>query len=150
MSILAASKMGLPLSSVSSFPNSSAREDRRSAARVRIFPRWRGFIDAQGPDSNALRAAATAPSRSEVPASATSAIVSPVAGLTVAKRLPLAEGTKFPPMKRSVFRRSLPLELGHALLLVGGDALLGVVALEEKLLELPLHRQRRLDGKVPA
>jgi hypothetical protein len=47
---------------------------------------------AQGPASNAWRAAATARSRSSWPASATSAIVSPVAGLMVAKRLPEAAG----------------------------------------------------------
>src|SRR4029453_8112837 len=44
----------------------------------------------------------------------------------------------------------LPLELGNALLLVGGDALLGVVALEEQLLELALDRQRRFGRQVPA
>jgi hypothetical protein len=53
---------------------------------------------AHGPDSKAARAAATARSRSSEPASATSAIVSPVAGLTVAKRRPLAAGTNAPLM----------------------------------------------------
>jgi hypothetical protein len=71
-------------------------------------PRWRGFIAAQGPPSIAFRAAATARSRSSVPASATSAIVSPVAGLTVAKRLPEADGANVPSMKRSVFRVTAP------------------------------------------
>jgi hypothetical protein len=61
-------------------------------------PRWRGFIAAQGPDSKALRAAATARSRSSRPASATSAIVSPVAGFEVAKRFPEAAGENSPPM----------------------------------------------------
>ena len=104
MSILAASKMGLPLSCVSSLPNSSARASSCSAARVRIRPRWRGFMAAQGPDSNALRAEATARSRSALPASATSAIVSPVAGFTVANRRPEAAAENAPSMKRSVFR----------------------------------------------
>jgi hypothetical protein len=103
MSILAASKIGLPLSSVSTRPNASARESRSSAARVRIRPRCRGFIAAHGPDSKALRAAATARSRSAGEASATSAIVSPVAGLTVAKRFPDDDAAKAPSTKRSVF-----------------------------------------------
>src|SRR4029453_1678543 len=44
-------------------------------------------------------------------------IVSPGGGWPGATCSPLAEGTKSPPMKRSVFRRSLPLEPGPALLL---------------------------------
>src|SRR5262249_11111556 len=157
MSILEDSKMGLPLSIVSRRPNSSALARSNSAARVRIRPRCRGFIAAQGPDSNAFRAPATALSRSSFPASATSAIVSPVAGLTVAKRLPVVEATSWPSMKRSVWSlredrvsvamrigrwaRLFPFELRHALLLVRGDAFLGVFALEEKLLQLPLDGQ---------
>src|SRR4029077_12863780 len=81
-----------------------ARASRISAALTRILPRWRGFISAQGPDSKDARAAATARSRSSLPASATSASVSPVAGLAVAKRLPEADGTNSPLMKRSVRR----------------------------------------------
>src|SRR5215831_14535556 len=162
MSIFADSKMGLPLSIVSTRPNSSARCISRSAARMRIRPRWRGFMAAQGPDAKALLAAATARSRSSRAASATSAMVSPVAGFVVANRFPDADGTNSPSMKRSVrrlsfgvtsvaiSRRLFPFELRDSLLLVGRDAFLGVLALEEELLELPLDRERGFRRKVPA
>src|SRR5262245_56643098 len=45
---------------------------------------------------------------------------------------------------------SVPLELGNPLLLVGRDPFLRVLALEEELLEFPIHRERRLEGQVPA
>src|ERR1700730_8930890 len=45
--------------------------------------------------------------------------------------------------------RLLPLELRHALLLVRRDAFLGVLALEQELLQLPFDRQRRLRREVP-
>src|SRR5215470_12683463 len=45
--------------------------------------------------------------------------------------------------------RLFSFELRHALLLIGGDAFLGVVALEEKLLQLALDGKRRLNRKVP-
>src|SRR6202011_5698495 len=121
-------------------------------------------------------------SRSSVPACATCAIVSPVAGLVVSKRLPVEEGTNFPARERSLWRRregavavvtlcgqapevqsstiskfefrnsnlfSLSFELRNSLLLIGGNAFLCVLALEEQLLKLPLDGQGRLGGQIP-
>src|SRR5687767_4556821 len=159
MSIFADSKMGFPLSSVSTRPNSSARASSMSAARIRMRPRSRGFIEAHAPDSKAPRAAFTARSRSSRPASAISASGSPVAGFVVENRLPEAAGTNSPPMKRSVLSSCatgvsvaslLSLELRDPLLLVRGDPFLRILALEEELLELPLHGEGRLHREVPA
>ena len=69
-------------------PNSSARESSSSAARIRIRPRWRGFIAAHGPGLEGRARGGDGAVEVLRPASATSASVSPVAGLTVAKRLP--------------------------------------------------------------
>src|SRR5437764_11439358 len=69
-----------------------------SASLKSSRPRSAALIFGQGPDSNALRAAATALSMSALSPSATSQIFSPVAGLTVANVLPEALGTHLPPM----------------------------------------------------
>src|SRR5262249_5355210 len=52
-------------------------------------------------------------------------------------------------LRRPFGSRLSSLELRHALLLIGGDAFLGVVTLEEKLLQLALDGERRLDRQVP-
>lgn len=99
--------------------------------------------------SRAARAAATARSASWAEPLATSQIGSSVAGLTVVNVRPdegvthspptnsLAGGN--PPPEEVPWLTSHPLEVGLALLHVGGEAFLGVPALEQELLHLPLH-----------
>ena len=95
------SKMGLPLSRVSSVPNSSLYLSTRSPIFQRIFARSAALISAQGPEVNAARAAATAASASGSPASASIVSVSPVAGFIGGKSFagcgvdPLAADKKF-------------------------------------------------------
>ena len=67
------------------------------------------------------------------------------------RKSPAAGGRDELPVDEEVGLQELfPLEPGNALLLVGGDAFLRVLALEEKLLELPLDGERGLEGQVPA
>ena len=156
-----------------------AHQDPAALARLHRRPRR--------PTRSALRAPATARSRSAAEASATSASVSP--GRRVDRREALSGGGgsegavdeevgsevecgcrrhwsradslqlsasagRLAPRRQAVSWKLraalLPLELRHALLLVRGDAFLGVLALEEQLLQLALDRQRRLERQVPA
>src|SRR6185436_13355948 len=92
------SKIGLPLSRVSSRAISSACARIKSPSFQRM--RWRsaGRIFGQGPLSNAARAARTARSTSSGPALATVQIGSSVAGLYVVKVSPEAASTVSPLM----------------------------------------------------
>jgi hypothetical protein len=67
-------------------------------------PRSRAFIFRHGPFSNAFRAALTALSTSALSPSATLAITSPVAGLSVSNVLPLVESTHLPSISILVCR----------------------------------------------
>src|SRR5687768_6559887 len=93
--------------------------------------------------------------------SATGASSSSVAGLTTAKRFPDAASTRSPPMTSRSGKRAtptapgaavtlLPLEDGLPLLDVGRDAFLRVLTLEEKVLQLALERQARLERHLHA
>src|SRR5438132_438151 len=105
--------MGLPLSSVSVRPISSARALSMSARRHSTFARSRGFIFCQSePGSICARAALTAASTSSAPAEATSAIFSSVAGLMVANVAPERASTKSPLMK-SLFWMDASVTAGH-------------------------------------
>src|SRR5262245_2526536 len=81
------------------------------------LPRSAALIFGHGPDSNALRAAFTARSISALSPSATSQIVSPVAGLRVGKHLPETESTHLPPMN-----------IGCCVLTLGGLTRVGAAA----------------------
>jgi hypothetical protein len=94
----------LPLSSVSSAANSSKFSSIKSASRLISRPLSRASIFAQGPDSNALRAALTAKSISAASPSATWAITSSVAGLMVGNVLPLLASCHLSPMRILVWR----------------------------------------------
>src|SRR5215469_14701656 len=89
------SRIGLPLSRLSSTANSRARSCSTRAIRYRYLARSRPGIGPQV-DSYARRAAATAASTSAAPASATRASGSSVAGLIVAKVVPSAAGRNSP------------------------------------------------------
>ena len=98
------SLIGLPLSSVSRAASSSKCSSIRSASLFSSRPRPRASIVFQGPVSNALRAALTALSTSAASPSATWAITSPVAGLSVSNVLPLAASTHWPSISSLVWR----------------------------------------------
>ena len=90
------SRIGLPLSRVSSWASSSMFASIRSASLFSSRPRSRASILRQGPESNALRAALTARSMSAASPSATWAMTSSVAGLMVANVLPPWPSTHLP------------------------------------------------------
>ena len=90
------SLIGLPLSSVSRAASSSKFFSIKSASLLISRPRARASIFFHGPVSNALRAALTAKSTSALSPSATWAITSPVAGLSVSNVLPLAASRHVP------------------------------------------------------
>src|SRR5262249_9825090 len=99
MSMRELSRIGLPMSRVSSRASSSLWESIRSAKRIRTFLRSEGAILAHVPFSKAARAAATARSTSSLSPAATWLMTLPVAGLTLSKVLPEADGTYLPLMK---------------------------------------------------
>src|SRR5262249_40168981 len=99
MSMRELSRIGLPMSRVSSRASSSLWESIRSAKRIRTFLRSEGAILAQVPFSKAARAAATARSTSSLSPAATWLMTLPVAGLRFSKVLPEAAGTYLPLMK---------------------------------------------------
>src|SRR5947207_9858756 len=140
----------LPLWAVSSRANSSRRASSRSAVLASRRPRCRAESLRQPSDSKQARAPLTAASTSAASPRATSAITSSVAGFTTGKRRPEAAGRHSLLMKRSVLTGSLAPELRHPLLLVRGDALLGILALEQLLLQLALDRQAALERHLGA
>ena len=93
-----ATARGLPLSRVSSSANSSKCSVMRSPILQMIRPRSDGVMRLHGPSSKARRAARTARSMSTASPSATSASISPVAGLMVSKVLPDTASTICPSM----------------------------------------------------
>src|SRR5262245_37474799 len=97
MSTWRASKIGLPLSSVSRRASSSACSSTRSPSFHSTRERSIGFIFAHGP-LKAAWAALTARSTSSGPASATVVIGSSVAGFTVVNVAPEAASTALPSM----------------------------------------------------
>ena len=107
----------LPQLSDSSAASSSAFSSTRSASLNSSRPRSAASIVLQGPDSRALRAALTALSTSALSASATLAITSPVAGLSVSNSPPSTGSTHLLSMN-SLVSRTLGL-LGAAATLVG-------------------------------
>src|SRR5437773_3354495 len=140
----------LPLWAVSSRANSSRRASSGAAVLASRRPRCRAESLRQPSDSKQARAPLTAASTSAASPRATSAITAPVAGFTTGKRRPEAAGRHSLLMKRSVLTGSLAPELRHALLLVRGDALLGILALEQLLLQLALDRQATLERHLGA
>ncbi len=96
---LIASRKVFPFSSEATSANSSRRSQSASASLRTSFPRALGFILAQGPDSNARRAACTALSTSELPAAGAWKKVSPVAGLVTGMVNPSAGATDSPSMR---------------------------------------------------
>src|SRR5438552_857984 len=140
----------LPLWAVSSRANSSRRASSRSAVLASRRPRCRAESLRQPSESKQARAPLTAASTSAASPRATSAITSSVAGFTTGKRRPEAAGRHSLLMKRSVLTGSLAPELRHPLLLVRGDALLGILALEQLLLQLALDRQAALERHLGA
>ena len=92
--MLKESEYGFPLSRVSRRARYSRSRSIRSASLLRRFPRLEASIVRQGlPSLKASLAAETALSTSALSPSATSQILSPVAGLMVAKVFPLTEST---------------------------------------------------------
>src|SRR5207249_9002083 len=102
------------------------------------------------PASKRARAPWTAPPAPAASPQPPSAIAPPVAGFTTEKRRPEAPGRHSLLMKRSVLTGSLAPELRHPLLLVRGDTLLGILALEQLLLQLALDRQATLERHLGA
>ena len=96
------SRMGLPMSSVSSRASSPACLSMSSASFKRRRLRWAGAMRDHLPDSKARRAAATARSTSSLSQAAILAMTSPVAGLTQSKVCPEAASTYLPSMKACV------------------------------------------------
>jgi hypothetical protein len=88
-----ASRIGLPMSTVSSSASSSAWSDMSAARRCSAFFRFLGASRDQTPDSNAARAPATARSTSAASHAATLATSSPPIGLTQSNVSPEAEST---------------------------------------------------------
>src|SRR5262252_4856672 len=115
MSMFLDSKIGLPLSRVSSSASSSACWSISSAilSKIRVRP-W-GLIEGHLPSSKALRACLTASSTSALSPSATRHSTSSLAGLRVSKVLPDLDGTHLPPIRSffgPLFRNSsTPLDL---------------------------------------
>ena len=140
----------LPLWAVSSRANSSSRASSRSAVLARSRPRWRAESLRQPSDSKQARAAVTAASTSAASPCATWAMTSSVAGLTTGKRRPEAAGRHSLLMKRSALTGSLTPEFRDPLLVVGGDPFLGVVALEQLLLQLALDGEAALERHLDA
>src|SRR5689334_5262978 len=99
MSILWLSRIGLPMSRVSSRASSVLCLSIRSAKRCITFLRSEGAMFDQLPFSNTSRAALTARSTSSLSPAETLLITLPVAGLMLSKVLPEADGTYLPLMK---------------------------------------------------
>src|SRR6266850_1675101 len=99
MSIRVVSEIGFPASSVSRRAKSSRFFSIRSPSRQSTLPRSAAENFAHGP-SKAARAARTARSMSAASPSEISAIDSPVAGLTVEKRLPETASRHSAPIRR--------------------------------------------------
>ncbi len=98
MSMEEASRIGLPMSRVSSRASSVACLRIRSANLSRILLRLAGAMLRQRPSSKARRAAATARSTSSAWHEATWASTRPLAGLTQSNVAPLAASTYLPSM----------------------------------------------------
>ena len=91
----------MPLSSVSSSAISSPFASMRSASLSSSRARCAGVIDAQGGDSNALRAAFTATSISAAPPAAACANTCAFAGSMTSKVSPDCAACHLPPMNSS-------------------------------------------------
>src|SRR6266566_2471312 len=180
MSTYLDSKIGLPLSSVSSSASSSMFFSTRSASRHSSHPRSLVDILRHGPprSSNAWRAALTARSTSSAEASTIWVKTSPVAGLMVSNFL--EPSTHSPLIRRRpgdtralvaaiiveyrcgaslrLDGRGAPVptralfgfKLCRPLLDVSGQTLFCVVTLKEQLLVLALEGQRRFQRNLPA
>ena len=96
------SRMGLPLSILSSTASSTMCFSIRPQSLRNIFLRSVGCILDHTPESKVLRATDTALSTSSLPQLATWASSLPVAGLMVAKVLPEAAGINLPSIKAMV------------------------------------------------
>jgi hypothetical protein len=96
MSIERVSRIGLPMSSVSSNASSSRSRSISSASRNMIFFFSRGVLLRQRPSSNATRAALTAASMSSTSHEATWFSALPSRGPTFSNVLPLLAPTSLP------------------------------------------------------
>ena len=97
-STFVASRIGLPMSMVSSSASSSACSDISPASFWSTRLRFFGASRDQAPDSNAARAPATARSTSAVSPAATCATTSPAIGLTQSNVSPETASTYAPSM----------------------------------------------------
>src|SRR5271169_1472798 len=119
---------GLPASRLSMSTSSSERSRISSASRRKMRPRSAPVIIGHGPCRNALRAAATAAFTSGWPASAISVSTCSVAGLSVAKRLPLAASHHSPPIKSRFGTAGISFPSG-AMEILSSVATLGIFAI---------------------
>src|SRR5262245_7003671 len=100
ISIFPESNSVLPVSIVSRSESDEMRSRTSSPIFQRILPRSAPDMRAQGPDSSAVRAAATAASMSSAPASATEVMTDSSAGLTVVNVRPDRASVQSPPIRR--------------------------------------------------